>query len=186
MKITRLEIPGLLILEPQRFGDDRGWFTETWQQQRYHEAGIKELFVQDNLVRSNKGVLRGLHGQEPYAQGKLVQVYQGKVFDVAVDLRRGSPTFGKWNGLILSADELLQFYVPPGFAHGYYVLSEDTFFSYKCTDIYHPEAEFALRWNDPQVGVHWPLDGEPVLSEKDRNAPTLAEIAPETSSRFED
>lgn len=185
MKITRLALPGLLVLEPMRFGDARGWFTEIWHQQRYREAGINEAFVQDNLVRSNKGVLRGLHRQEPRAQGKLVQVYQGQVFDVAVDLRHGSPTYGKWHGVKLTADEPRQLYVPPGFAHGYYVLSEIALFAYKCTATYHPEAEFALRWDDPLVGINWPLEGEPVLSDKDRNAPYLADIAPETLSRFE-
>ena len=185
MKVTRLDIPGLLILEPQRFGDDRGWFVETWQRQRYLDAGIEDV-VQDNLVRSNKGVLRGLHAQEPHAQGKLVQVYAGRVFDVAVDLRRGSPTFGQWHGIILSADDLRQFYIPPGFAHGYYVLTDDTLFAYTCTDTYHPEAEFALYWKDPQVGIDWPLDGAPRLSDKDRNAPRLKEIPSERLSRFRD
>ncbi len=149
---------------------------ETWQSQRYIEAGIHASFVQDSLTCSKKGVLRGLHAQEPNPQGKLVQVLKGKVFDVAVDLRNGSPSFGKWNGLELDADIPRQFYIPPGFAHGYYVLSKEALFGYKSTDYYHPETEFALRWDDPAIGIKWPLDGAPLLSEKDRDAPVLSEL----------
>lgn len=176
MKVTRLDIPGLLLIEPQRFGDERGWFSETFQAPRYREAGIAENFVQDNMARSAKGVLRGLHAQNPHAQGKLVQVIEGRVFDVAVDIRAGSPTFGQWHGVELSGDKSLQFYVPPGFAHGYYVMSDTALFAYKCTDLYHPEHEVGVRWNDPQVGIEWPLDGEPQLSEKDQIAPLLADV----------
>ena len=185
MKTTVLDLPGLLLIEPRRFGDARGWFAEAWQDTRYREAGIGETFVQDNLARSAKGVLRGLHAQEPHAQGKLVQVYDGRVFDVAVDLRVGSPTFGQWYGVELNSDTGLQLYVPPGFGHGYYVLSESALFGYKTTDIYSPQTEFGVRWNDPGIGIDWPLDGEPVLSDKDRDAPLLADIPEDRLSRFE-
>jgi dTDP-4-dehydrorhamnose 3,5-epimerase len=184
MKVTTYEIPGLLLIEPRRFGDARGWFAEVWQQTRYAEAGIRESFVQDNLARSAKGVLRGLHAQEPHAQGKLVQVYQGAVFDVAVDLRVGSPTFGRWQGVTLDAGTGQQFYVPPGFGHGYYVLSDAALFGYKTTDVYSPQDEFAVRWDDPELAIDWPLDGEPLLSDKDRSAPVLADISEDRLSRF--
>lgn len=176
MNITEFEIPGLLLFELKRFGDDRGWFSETWQAPRYREAGIRETFVQDNLARSSKEVLRGLHAQQPHPQGKLVQVLEGTVYDVAVDLRLGSPTFGRWEGVELSGDQARQFYVPPGFGHGYLVLTDTALFGYKCTDLYHPEAELGVRWNDPQIGVEWPIDAEPLLSDKDRDAPLLADI----------
>lgn len=176
MEITTYDIPGLLLFGPKRFGDARGWFAEVWQGARYREAGIKESFVQDNLARSTKGVLRGLHAQEPHAQGKLVQVYQGAVFDVAVDLRVGSPTFKQWEGVVLDAENGRQFYVPPGFAHGYYVLSDKALFGYKTTDIYSPDDEFAVRWDDPEIAIAWPLDGEPLLSDKDRAASRLKTI----------
>ncbi len=184
MKVTELAMPGLKLIAPRRFGDARGWFCETWQAERYREAGIRESFVQDNLALSAKGVLRGLHAQEPHAQGKLVQVFQGRVFDVAVDLRVGSPSFGQWHGVILDQDNGLQFYLPPGFLHGYYVLSEQALFAYKTTDIYSPESEFGVRWDDPNIGIDWPLDGEPVLSDKDRAAPLLAEVAESRLSRY--
>lgn len=182
MKVTELAMPGLKLIEPARFGDERGWFTEVWQDTRYHNAGIEETFVQDNLAMSTKGVLRGLHAQEPHAQGKLVQVFQGRVYDVAVDLRIASPTFGESHGVVLDQDNALQFYVPPGFVHGYYVMSERALFGYKTTDIYSPATEFSVRWNDPDIGIDWPLDGEPILSDKDRIAPLLADI-PESSMR---
>ena len=184
MKVTELGMPGLLLIEPKRFGDARGWFAEVWQGQRYREAGIAETFVQDNMAMSQKGVLRGLHAQEPHAQGKLVQVFSGEVFDVAVDLRVGSPTFGQWHGVLLNDENALQFYVPPGFVHGYYVTSERALFGYKTTDVYSPADEFAVRWDDSDIGIEWPLDGEPVLSEKDRAAPLLAEIDESRLSRF--
>jgi dTDP-4-dehydrorhamnose 3,5-epimerase len=184
MKVESFDIPGLLLIEPKRFGDERGWFAEVWQDTRYREAGIGETFVQDNLAMSGKGVLRGLHAQEPYAQGKLVQVFQGRVFDVAVDLRVGSPTFGRWHGVVLDQDNGLQFYVPPGFAHGYYVMSERALFGYKTTDIYSPDTEFGVRWNDPTIGIEWPLDGDPVLSDKDRSAPLLDEVPESRLSRY--
>jgi len=184
MKVTAFEIPDLRLIEPRRFGDARGWFAEVWQDRRYREAGIAETFVQDNLAMSAKGVLRGLHAQEPHAQGKLVQVFQGRVFDVAVDLRVGSPTFARWHGVVLDEDNALQFYVPPGFLHGYYVMSERALFGYKTTDIYSPATEFGVRWNDPTLGIDWPLDGEPVLSDKDRAAPLLGDIPESRLSRF--
>ena len=165
-------------------GDDRGWFSEVWSAPRYRELGLHETFLQDNLARSSKNVLRGLHAQFPHPQGKLVQVLQGTVFDVAVDLRLGSRTFGKWEGVELSGDKPRQFYVPPGFGHGYLVLSDEALFAYKCTDLYHPEAEVGVRWNDPQIGIEWPLEGEPLLSGKDMNAPLLAEIPSENLMRY--
>ncbi len=176
MKVIELELPGLLLLETDRFGDNRGWFSETWQQDRYAAVGLPGTYVQDNVASSSKGVLRGLHAQEPYPQGKLVQVYRGRVFDVVVDLRVGSPAFGRWQGIILDGEKSQQFYVPPGFAHGYYVLSEEALFGYKCTDLYHPETQFSVRWNDPEIGIEWPLDGAPVLSEKDENARLFSEL----------
>jgi dTDP-4-dehydrorhamnose 3,5-epimerase len=184
MKVTEFDIPGLKLIEPKRFGDERGWFAEVWQHQRYRDAGIRETFVQDNMAMSVKGVLRGLHAQEPHAQGKLVQVFQGRVFDVAVDLRVGSPTFARWHGVILDDDNALQFYVPPGCVHGYYVMSERALFGYKTTDIYSPDSEFGVRWDDPTIAIEWPLDGEPSLSDKDRNAPLLADIPETRMSRF--
>lgn len=186
MKITRFDLPGLLLIEPKRFGDARGWFAEVWQDARYREAGIAETFVQDNMAKSTKGVLRGLHAQEPHAQGKLVQVFQGRVFDVAVDLRVGSPTFGKWHGVILDEHNALQFYVPPGFVHGYYVMSEQALFGYKTTDIYSPATEFGVRWDDPGIGIEWPLEAEPVLSDKDRQAPLLCDIPETRMTRYQE
>jgi dTDP-4-dehydrorhamnose 3,5-epimerase len=184
MKVTELAMPGLKLIEPRRFGDERGWFSEVWQDKRYREAGIKETFVQDNLAMSTRGVLRGLHAQEPHAQGKLVQVFQGEVYDVAVDLRVGSPTFGQWHGVVLNDDNALQFYVPPGFLHGYYVMSERALFGYKTTDIYSPESEFSVRWDDPSIGIQWPLGGAPTLSDKDLAAPLLADVAKSRMSKF--
>lgn len=178
MKHSETAIPGVLILEPRVFGDARGFFMESWQQQRYHDLGLPEM-VQDNLASSRRGVLRGLHIQHPHAQGKLVQVLRGEVFDVAVDVRRGSPWWGRWVGVHLSGENRHQFWIPPGFAHGYYVISEEALFAYKCSDYYHPETELALRWDDPTIAIDWPLCGEPQLSAKDREAIRLAEIAPE-------
>lgn len=180
MEIQTTPIAGLLILKPKIFGDARGFFLETYNQQRYRDAGLSETFVQDNLSYSQRGVLRGLHFQKPHTQGKLVSVVQGQVWDVAVDLRRNSPTFGRWYGLYLDADSKTQFYVPAGFAHGFVVTSETALFSYKCTDTYHPECESSLLWNDPEVGIHWPdIEGHtsPQLSVKDAQAPRLRDIA---------
>jgi dTDP-4-dehydrorhamnose 3,5-epimerase len=177
MKVTPQAIPEVLLIEPQVFGDERGWFCETWQQRRYAEHGIATDFVQDNLAWSCRGALRGLHIQHPHGQGKLVQVLVGEVFDVAVDVRRGSPWFGHWTGTRLSADNKAQFWVPNGFLHGYLVLSDKALFAYKCSDLYHPETQFGVRWDDPELRIQWPLDAmEPVLSRKDLEAPLLSEI----------
>ena len=174
MEVTTTPLPGVLLIAPKVFGDDRGFFVETWQAERYAEIGLPP-FVQDNLSRSARGVLRGLHFQEPEAQGKLVQVLEGEVFDVAVDIRRGSPTFGQWHGVTLSAQNKHQFYVPAGFAHGFMVTSEHALFAYKCTALYRPQFDHSLRWDDPAIGITWP--GEtPALSGKDAAAPLLAEI----------
>lgn len=175
MNLIPTDLPGVLLIEPKIFGDARGWFFESWNRQRYAECGLDQDFVQDNLSYSGRGILRGLHFQNPKPQGKLVQVLQGEVFDVAVDIRRGSPTFGRWAGATLSAGNRRQFYVPEGFAHGFCVLSESALFAYKCTDYYAPEHEFSLRWDDPELGIDWPL-GEPRLSAKDRDARSLREL----------
>ncbi|KAA6183840.1 dTDP-4-dehydrorhamnose 3,5-epimerase [Thiohalocapsa marina] len=176
MKVIPTEIPEVLIIEPQVFGDARGYFLETWQQERYAQAGIDRPFVQDNQAYSGRGTLRGLHVQNPYPQGKLVQVSLGEVFDVAVDIRRGSPTFGRWVGVFLSGENKRQLWVPEGFLHGYLVTSDEALFSYKCTDLYHPETQFAVRWDDPEIGIAWPEVGPPVLSDKDRQAPRLRDL----------
>jgi dTDP-4-dehydrorhamnose 3,5-epimerase len=184
--MNRIEtaLPGVMIIEPKVFGDDRGYFMETYNKARYAEIGLDENFVQDNLSVSNKGVLRGLHCQNPNSQGKLVQVLRGSVFDVAVDVRRGSPHFGQYVGVELSAANKRQFYVPPGFAHGFCVTEDNTMFVYKCTDLYAPQSEFSLLWSDPEIGIEWPLAG-PNLSEKDSKAPTLSSIDPEKLPIFE-
>lgn len=176
MKVSRTEIEGLLIIEPQVFGDARGFFLESYNQERYAAEGLDAAFVQDNLSYSQKGVLRGLHYQKPFTQGKLVSVVEGQVWDVAVDLRKDSATFGHWFGLFLDSEKKNQFYVPPGFAHGFVVTSPTALFSYKCTEVYHPETEGALRWNDPDIGIKWPIDFEPQLSGKDAQAPLLRDI----------
>ena len=175
MNVIRCELEGLLVLEPQVFGDARGFFLETWNQRRYTEAGLAVPFVQDNLSFSRRGTLRGLHFQNPSPQGKLVSVLTGEVFDVAVDLRRRSPTFGQWLGTTLSEENRRQFYVPPGFAHGFVVVSETALFHYKCTEFYSPKDELTLRWDDPQVGIRWPVEN-PVLSPKDAKGLLLREL----------
>ncbi|SKA92672.1 dTDP-4-dehydrorhamnose 3,5-epimerase [Thiothrix eikelboomii] len=169
MKIIPTSIPEVLIIEPRVFGDERGFFMETWNQQTFAQAGLDFNFVQDNHSRSRQGILRGLHYQIQKPQGKLVRVTQGRVYDVAVDLRRSSPTFGQWTGVELSAENYRLFWVPPGFAHGFYVLSESADFQYKCTHLYSPEYERCLRWDDPALNIPWPLvKGEPPqLSAKD-------------------
>lgn len=177
MKILETGLPGVLIVEPDRFGDSRGFFQEIWHEGRYREAGIPGPFVQDNMSLSAHGVLRGLHFQNPNGQGKLVYVLQGEVFDVAVDIRTGSPTFGKWIGAVLSADNARQFYIPPGFAHGFCVTSESALFAYKCTDFYNPQTEGVIRWDDPAIGIDWPVS-DPAVSERDAAAPLLADIDP--------
>lgn len=175
--ITRIEthIPGVIILEPQVFKDNRGFFLETYQYERYCEQGIDARFVQDNQSRSQKGVLRGLHCQREHPQGKLIAVTRGRVFDVAVDIRKDSPTFGQWVGEILDDENHHQLYIPPGLAHGFCVLSEEVDFIYKCTDYYHSESEIGIRWNDPDLNIKWPID-KPILSEKDKNYPLLCEL----------
>ena len=175
MNVQSCELEGLLVLEPKVFGDARGFFMETWNRQRYRDAGLSVDFVQDNVSFSRRGVLRGLHFQNPRPQGKLLCVLLGEVFDVAVDLRRQSPTFGKWHGLTLSAENKRQFYVPPGFAHGFLVLSDNALFSYKCTEFYSPKDESTLQWNDPQLGIQWPIK-EPAISEKDSKGLPLKAI----------
>ncbi|WP_462373817.1 dTDP-4-dehydrorhamnose 3,5-epimerase [Turicimonas muris] len=176
MIVEKTPIEGVLLVKPKVFGDKRGFFVETWQKKRYEEAGINLPFVQDNHSMSTKGILRGLHFQKKHPQGKLVMVSQGEVFDVAVDLRKNSPTFGQWFGSLLTAENQHQLWVPPGMAHGFVVLSETAHFHYKCTDYYHPEDEGSIRWNDPEVDVKWPISFEPVVSEKDAKAPFFADI----------
>lgn len=181
MNIIRTELDGVLLLEPKVFGDARGFFTESWNEQRFNAAvGHEVRFVQDNHSRSSRGVLRGLHFQRaPHAQGKLVRCVAGNVFDVAVDLRAGSASFGRWVGFELSADNHRQLWIPPGFAHGFLVLSDSADFLYKTTDYYAPQAEGALRWDDPTVGIDWPEVGvAPQLAAKDAAAPGLAAITP--------
>lgn len=178
MNVIRCELDGLLAIEPNVFGDARGFFLETWNQRRYAEAGLAVHFVQDNLSFSRCGTLRGLHFQNPSPQGKLVSVLTGEVFDVAVDLRRSSPTFGRWHGITLSEENRRQFYVPPGFAHGFVVVSETALFHYKCTELYSPKDELTLRWDDPQIGIRWPIEN-PVLSAKDTAGRLLRDLPPE-------
>ncbi|WP_028357569.1 dTDP-4-dehydrorhamnose 3,5-epimerase [Brackiella oedipodis] len=176
MQIIDTKIHDVKIIQPKVFGDERGFFLETFQKKRYQEAlGITYDFVQDNHSRSRQGVLRGLHFQTQHAQGKLVRVVQGEVFDVAVDIRPDSPTFKQWAGVILSADNKQQFWIPPGLAHGFVVLSEVADFEYKCTDYYHPEFEASLLWNDPSLNIDWPIQ-EPILSEKDLKGKTWQEL----------
>ncbi len=176
MKVVETPLSGVVVIEPQVFGDERGFFMETYSRDRYKQHGITQRFVQDNVSFSRRGVLRGLHFQRPRAQGKLVYVLSGEVFDVAVDIRVGSPTFGKWHGVTLSAENKWQFYLPPDFAHGFIVTSDTALFTYKCTDYYAPEDESAIRFDDPEIGIDWPLQN-PVLSDKDRRAPALKDIA---------
>jgi dTDP-4-dehydrorhamnose 3,5-epimerase len=178
VNVIETPIKDVLIIEPKVFGDDRGFFLESWNDVTFKDLGLDWTFVQDNHSRSAKGVLRGLHYQNPNPQGKLVRVVAGSVFDVAVDIRKGSPTFGQWTGVHLSAANKRMFWVGPGLAHGFLSLEDNTDFLYKCTSIYSPKDEQALMWNDPQVGIEWPLDGiEPTLSAKDKVAQTLEQIA---------
>ena len=170
------EIKGMYDIEPRVFGDHRGYFMETYSKKDFDEAGLVYDFVQDNQSSSRKGVLRGLHFQKTHPQAKLVRVLSGEVFDIGVDLRAGSPTFGKWCGSILSAEKKNMLMIPRGFAHGFVVLSEYAEFTYKCDDFYHPEDEGGLMWNDPDVAVEWPYDGEVILSEKDLKNPLLKDL----------
>lgn len=183
MNVIETDLPGVLIVEPKVFGDERGFFMESYNAGRYGETGLPDRFVQDNLSFSRRGVLRGLHFQNPQPQGKLVSVLQGEVFDVAVDIRVGSPTFGRWTGVTLSAENKRQFYVPPDFAHGFVVTSDVALFYYKCTDYYAPHAEGSILWDDPEIGIEWPIES-PTLSEKDRVAPTLREAPEDTLPRY--
>lgn len=172
------KIPDLYIIEPKVFGDDRGYFMESYSQKDFAEAGLTMTFVQDNESKSRKGVLRGLHFQTKHTQGKLVRVTQGEVWDVAVDLRKGSPTYGQWEGVYLSAENKRQFYIPEGFAHGFVVTSEEAVFNYKCTDFYAPEYDSGLLWNDEEVAIQWPLEGlgDILLSEKDKKQKSFKEL----------
>jgi dTDP-4-dehydrorhamnose 3,5-epimerase len=178
MKITPTAIPDVLLIEPRVFGDARGFFMETYQTKTFAEAGIQAVFVQDNHSGSQRGILRGLHYQIRQPQGKLVRVISGEVYDVVVDLRRSSPTCGQWFGAVLSAENKQQLWIPAGFAHGFYVMSEWAEFTYKVTDYYAPQWERALAWNDPDLGIPWPLvDGSPpILSAKDASAVLLKDI----------
>lgn len=177
MNVIECSVPGPLILEPRVFGDERGFFMESWNAQAFAKFGLDLIFVQDNHSRSQKGVLRGMHFQNPGPQGKLVRVVRGAVFDAVVDLRRSSPTFGRWTGVVLSAENKRMFWVPEGFAHGFLTLEDDTDFLYKCTAPYAPQHEASLAWDDPEVGIEWPLDGiEPKLSAKDAVGAALADV----------
>lgn len=177
MNIIKCDIAGPLIIEPKVFGDERGFFMESWNAAAFAQAGLDLTFVQDNHSRSQKGVLRGMHFQNPAPQGKLVRVVSGAVFDAVVDLRRSSPTFGKWTGVVLSSENKRMFWVPEGFAHGFLTLEDNTDFLYKCTSAYLPQNECSLAWDDPDVGIVWPLDGiEPKLSAKDAVGVPLAQV----------
>ena len=175
MKVRETPLSGVLIIEPKIFGDSRGFFVETFVQERYKEAGIPEHFVQDNLSFSQHGVLRGLHFQNPIPQGKLVYVLEGEVFDVVVDIRIGSPTFGEWHGEYLSGENKHQLWIPKGFAHGFCVTGDKALFVYKCTDYYAPEHEVTIRWDDPTIGIKWPI-ADPLVSTKDVMASFLKDI----------
>ncbi len=178
MKIIKTPLPGCVVIEPAVHGDARGFFYESFHAAKYAEAGLDLRFVQSNVSRSAHGVLRGLHYQWPHPQGKLVSVLEGEVYDVAVDIRRGSPTFGQWAAAVLSADNKRHFWLPEGFAHGFAVLSEHATFCYQCTALYDREADAAIRWNDAAIAIDWPI-AQPLLSDKDARAPLLAEVAPE-------
>jgi len=175
MKVEATELPGVLLIEPRVFADRRGFFLETYSSRRYAEAGVGATFVQDNLSRSARGTLRGLHAQRRRPQGKLIRVVEGEIFDVAVDIRRGSPSFAGWVGVRLSGETFRQVYVPPGFAHGFCVLSETAVVEYKCTELYDPADEIGVIWNDPDIGIQWPIS-DPTLSAKDGAAPRLREV----------
>jgi dTDP-4-dehydrorhamnose 3,5-epimerase len=178
MQLIATSLPEVLVLEPRVFGDERGFFFESWNQREFARLGLDAQFVQDNHSKSARGILRGLHYQTEQVQGKLVRVVAGEVFDVAVDMRRGSPTLGRWAGALLSAANHRMMWIPPGFAHGFYVTAESAEFVYKCTDFYAPEHEVSMRWDDPLIGIEWPLvEGRPpVLSAKDASAPGFDEV----------
>jgi dTDP-4-dehydrorhamnose 3,5-epimerase len=183
MRIVETALPGAFVIEPQVFGDARGFFYESYNEAKYREAGIDRRFVQSNVSRSAKGVLRGLHYQWPNPQGKLVSVLEGEVYDVAVDIRRGSPTFGRWAGVMLTADNHRHFWIPEGFAHGFCVLSEFATFTYQCTALYDREGDAGIRWNDADIGIDWPVSA-PLLSEKDTRAPFLKDVPAERLPTF--
>lgn len=172
---NKTDIDGVYIIDVKTFGDNRGYFMETYKEEDFNAAGLNYRFVQDNQSSSRRGVLRGLHFQKTHPQAKLVRVLRGEVFDVAVDLRKNSATYGKWVGVLLSGENHRQFMIPRGFAHGFVVVSESAEFAYKCDDVYHPEDEGGILWNDPDVGIDWPDVGEVILSEKDKKNPTLGE-----------
>ena len=178
MQVHQTELPGVLIIEPARFGDARGFFSESWNRQRFAEHGIDTDFVQDNhSLSSRTGTLRGLHFQRPpHAQAKLVRCGRGRLFDVAVDIRKGSPTYGRWTGCELSFENGRQLYIPAGFLHGFVTREPDTEIIYKCSDYYAPDCDAGVRWDDPDLGIDWGLDGDPVLSEKDTKAPFLRDL----------
>ncbi len=178
MKATETSLPGVLILEPQVFGDDRGYFYESHHQDKFAALGIQANFVQSNVSRSVKGVLRGMHYQWPHPQAKLVSVLEGEAYDVAVDIRRGSPTFGKWAGVMLTAENKRHLWIPEGFAHGFCVVSEFATFTYQCTALYDHTADAGIRWNDADIAIDWPLSA-PLLSDKDARTPLLKDVAPE-------
>jgi len=175
MRFTPTDLPGVILVEPDVYGDNRGFFLETYHQQKYADGGIPGPFVQDNHSRSVRGTLRGLHAQVGRPQGKLVRAVAGEMFDVAVDIRPHSPSFGRWVGFVLSGENFHQLYVPPGFAHGFCVLSERVDVEYKCTDFYDAASEIAVAWNDPEIGIRWPVS-QPTLSPKDARAPRLREL----------
>ena len=183
MRVTELSLPGLYLIEPRVFGDTRGFFLQTWQSREYLHSGLPGEFLQDNLSFSQQGTLRGLHYQKPNTQGKLVFALKGEVWDVAVDLRLGSPTFGRWEGVVLSAESHNQLYVPPGFAHGFCVTSGEALFYYKCTDLYAPENEHGIAWNDPDLDIPWPVRN-PLLSSKDSSNQRLRDIPEELLFRW--
>ncbi len=183
MNIEHTRLPGVVVVGPKVYRDPRGFFMETWNKERYADEGLPAGFVQDNLSESRRGVLRGLHYQHPESQGKLLQVLHGEIYDVAVDIRRGSPNFGQWVGVVLSSDNQRQIYVPEGFAHGFVVTSESALFSYKCTDLYRPQNEGTVLWNDPDLGIDWPI-AEPILSPKDQAGRRLKEIPAERLPTF--
>ena len=178
MKLIETDLPGCLIIEPQVFGDARGFFYESFHAQKYKNAGLDLSFVQSNVSRSARGVLRGLHYQWPNPQGKLVSVLEGEVYDVAVDIRRGSPTFGRWAAAVLSAENHRHFWIPEGFAHGFCVVSDFATFTYQCTALYDPKADAGIRWNDAALGIDWPISA-PLLSDKDGRTPLLEDVPPE-------
>ncbi|MBA2237206.1 MAG: dTDP-4-dehydrorhamnose 3,5-epimerase [Lysobacter sp.] len=183
MKVTQTDLPGCLVIEPRVFGDERGFFYESFNHDRLAEHGLKPQFVQGNLSSSGRDVLRGLHYQWPNPQGKYVSVIEGEVWDVAVDIRRGSPHFGRWTAVVLSAENRRHLWIPEGFAHGFVTLSERAIFTYLCTATYDPAADANIRWDDPQLAIDWPV-GKPSLSDKDARAPLLDEVAPDRLPTF--